>query len=139
LVETNRAEAAEATKAALNGSTGQQFNAYTATTNNNAVILGQFSFNDYGSSWTQGVPGGPGGQNIIEQGGYVSAQGGATTVTYSFPVTFPTACKELIISYGSSLGPNVYAIGGQVASLSTFTVTNTDSGTHGFYWWAKGY
>ena len=87
-----------------------------------------------GSTWYRMLP-----DSSIEQGGFVSAQGGATTETYSFNVTFPSVCFDLQITYGSSLGANTYALGGGVPNTSQFTVTNTDSGTHGFYWLAKGY
>lgn len=83
----------------------------------------------------QKIPGG-----FIIQWGSLTQDANLST-TYSFPLTFPTACVAVVANKGSNINlAGEYAVGSQATSTSQFTIANTGTGTlQGIFWVAVGF
>lgn len=88
-----------------------------------------------GTSGYQKLPGG-----LILQWGRVNQTRG-TTVSYNFPIVFPTACRVAVCSKGATIDLSGDNEAGIDWSATQYTITNSGTGAivQGIGWWAVGY
>ena len=99
--------------------------------NANFANLAQFA-NSLGANGYQRLPGG-----LIIQWGEENPSPANTSVTYSFPITFPNRVLSFTTTPVSTTAPTLAALG-SVLSASQFSLT-TNNGGVGQYWMAIGY
>jgi hypothetical protein len=76
---------------------------------------------------------------VIFQWGYANLGSASSSVSVTFPLAFPAACRSVQITDNLEIATSARFAASQNVTATTFTIVGSDTSVGGVYWFAVGY